>query len=374
MRRSGTFELRLHGGRAPQWLVPRMRSLSEAILTAIWMDRGPDEIMRRLSDPIWFQALSNTLGYDWDSSGSTTVTSTVLKDVLNAVEVGVKAAGGKGRKSRWAPEEIREICDAPSFSHADPDSLVYASKMSAKVDSAAIQAGYQIYHHVFFFTGSGNWTVVQQGMNTSLKSARRYHWTSEQLRSFVEEPHTGIVGDRTVDKVLDMTSRESEEARNVSVDLISDGPQSLRRHLTSVKDEHQSSLMEWLPSFEEKPESFYRVVAEGRLNWEALRQAYELKPGNYEELLGIKGIGPATIRALALVSEIIYGAHVSRRDPVKYSFSFGGKDGIPYPVNRKRMDEATATIKDALERAMIGDKERLGAFRRLARLTESMRP
>jgi len=374
MRKSGTIELRLHGGRAPPWLVPRMKSLSEAILTAIWMDSGPDGIIRRLSDPIWFQALSNTLGYDWDSSGSTTVTSTVLKDALNTVEVGVKAAGGKGRRSRWAPAEIRQICDAPSFSGADPDSLVYSSRMSAKVDSAAIQAGYQIYHHVFFFTESGGWTVVQQGMNASLKSARRYHWTSEQLRSFVEEPHTGIVGDRTVDKVLDMTARKSEEARRVSVDLVSDSPQALRRHLTSIKDEHQASLREWLPSFEEKPDSVYKVVVESRVNWEVLKQAYELKPGNYEQLLGIKGIGPATVRALALVSEVIYGADISRKDPVRYSFSFGGKDGIPYPVNRKRMDEATAAIKDALERARIGDDEKLRAFRRLTRLTGSMRP
>jgi hypothetical protein len=374
MRKSGTIELRLHGGRAPPWLVPRMKSLSEAILTAIWMDKGPDEIIRRLADPIWFQALSNTLGYDWDSSGSTTVTSTVLKDALNTVEVGVKAAGGKGRRSRWAPAEIREVCEMPSFSSADPDALVYASRMSAKVDSAAIQAGYQIYHHVFFFTGEGNWTVIQQGMNTQLKSARRYHWTAGQLRSFVEEPHAGIIGDRRIERVLDMTACESEEARKISVDLVSDSPQALRRHLADARDEHQASLREWLPPYEDRPGSFYKVVAEGRINWEALKQAYELKPGNYEQLLGIKGIGPATVRALALVSEIIYGADVSWKDPVRYSFSFGGKDGIPYPINRKRMDEATAAIKDALDRAKIGDKMRLHAFRRLMRLTESMRP
>jgi hypothetical protein len=374
MRRSGTFELRLHPGRAPSWLVSRMKPLSQAIMTAIWMDKGADEIIRRLSDPVWFQALSNVLGYDWDSSGSTTVTSSVVKDALNGMEVGVRGAGGKGRRSRFAPAEIEETCELPTFSRADPAKLTYASRMAAKVDTCAIQAGYQIYHHVFYFTPSGSWTVVQQGMNTKLKSARRYHWTSEGLHSFVDEPHTGIAGDRVIDKVLDMTSRESEEARRVSVDLVSENPQSLKRHLVTVSNKHQSLLTDWLPVHDENPGTFLRVVMEGRVNWDALKDAYEIRPDNYEKLLGIKGIGPATVRALALVAELIYDAGVGWKDPIRYSFSFGGKDGIPYPVNRRRMDEATATLRDALDRARIGDKDRLRAIRRLTRLTEAMTP
>jgi len=372
LRRSGTFELRLHGGRAPSWLISRMKPLSQAILTAIWMDKGPGEIIRRLSDPVWFQALSNVLGYDWDSSGSTTVTSSVVKDALNGMEVGVRGAGGKGRRSRFAPMEIEETCDLPTFSGADPAKLTYASRMAAKVDTCAIQAGYQIYHHVFYFTSSGSWAVVQQGMNTQLKSARRYHWTSENLRSFVIEPHTGIVGDVVLKSVFDMTARESEDARKASVDLVTESPLSLKRHLTTIRAQHQTSLTDWLPLQSDDQRKFFKVAVESRVNWEALEAAYELRPGNYEQLLHVKGIGPSTVRALAMVAEIVYDAKVGRRDPIKYSFSFGGKDGIPYPVNKRRMDEVTATLMDALDRARIGDGEKLKAIRRLTRLTQSM--
>jgi len=374
LRPSGTFELRLHGGRAPSWLVSRMKALSEGILTAIWMERGADEIIRRLSDPIWFQALSNALGYDWDSSGSTTVTSSVLKDALEGIDVEVRAAGGKGRRSRLTPEEIRKTCELQPFSEVNPSTLTYASRMCAKVDNVAIQSGHQVYHHVFFFTTSGAWTVVQQGMNIRLRSARRYHWTSEGLRSFVEEPHAGIVGDRVLDKVLDMTSRDSEEARKVSVDLVSEDPTGLKRHLVTVRSEHQSSLASRLPIHDDNPKKFFKVVFEGRINWDALKEAYELKPGSYEQLLSIRGIGPATVRALALVAEVIYDANVGRKDPIRYSFSFGGKDGIPYPVNKRRMDEVTATLKEAIGRAKIGERERMKAIRRLTVLTERMSP
>jgi len=351
-----------------------MKGLSEGILTAIWMERGPDEIIRRLSDPMWFQALSNALGYDWDSSGSTTVTSSVLKDALEGIDVEVRAAGGKGRRSRLTPEEIRKTCELQPFSEVNPSTLTYASRMCAKVDNVAIQSGHQVYHHVFFFTTSGAWTVVQQGMNVRLRSARRYHWTSEGLRSFVEEPHAGIVGDRVLDKVLDMTSRDSEEARKVSVDLVSEDPIGLKRHLVTVRSEHQSSLASWLPIHDDNPKKFFKVVFEGRINWDALKEAYELKPGSYEQLLGIRGIGPATVRALALVAEVIYDANVGRKDPIRYSFSFGGKDGIPYPVNKRRMDEVTATLKEAIGRAKIGERERMKAIRRLTVLTERMSP
>ena len=372
MRRSVTFELRLHPGRAPSWLVSRMKPLSQAIMTAIWIDKGPDEIIRRLSDPVWFQALSNVLGYDWDSSGSTTVTSSVVKDALNGTLVGVRGAGGKGRRSRFAPREIEETCELPSFSRADPTKLTYASRMAAKVDTCAIQAGYQIYHHVFYFTQSGSWTVVQQGMNARLKSARRYHWTDGNLKSFVEEPHTGIVGDIVLDNVLDMTAHESDDARKVSVDLVSESPLSLKRHLTSVRAQHQTSLADWLPVQDASDKTFYKVAVESKVNWKALEAAYELRPGNYEELLHIKGIGPSTVRALAMVAEVVYDARVGRRDPVKYSFSFGGKDGIPYPVNRRRMDDVTNMLMDALDRARIGDREKLKAIRRLTSLTSRM--
>ncbi len=359
------FELRLHGGKAPPWLFSRMTRLGKGILEAIYLEYGTEEILRRLSDPIWFQALSNVLGYDWDSSGSTTVTAAVVKDVLNSSDLDVRVAGGKGLRSRRIPSEIGELCRTHVFDKIDVDKLVYSSRMSAKVDTAAIQAGFQIYHHVMIFSNSGKWCVVQQGMNPSLKSARRYHWLSEKLSSFVEEPHTGIVGDKSLARVLDMTSVDSKESRKVSVEIADENPESLRRSLVSVRTMNQSRLVDWIEGYQPDPKRFMKVIYEGRVNWDALKAAYELKPSDYEQLLAIRGMGPATIRALSLVAEVIYDAKVSWKDPIKYSFALGGKDGIPYPVNRKVYDKTISFFENTIQRAKIGDKERVILLKRL---------
>jgi hypothetical protein len=367
--RRGFFDLRLHGGRAPQWLVSRMIRLGGAVVEAIVMEFGTLELLRRVSDPLWFQGFSNILGYDWDSSGSTTVTAGVLKTVLSSRDLGVYACGGKGAVSRRTPSEIGNIVESRKVD-ADPDRLTYLSRICAKVDNSMIQAGYQLYHHVFMFDKEGNWAVVQQGMNTRLKWARRYHWLSQGLTSLIEEPHSGIIGVSKHEHVLNLTARESRENRQASLDIVKEPPQRLRRCLRTVGEASSETILKWIPGVSEPPA--YRVVLERNVNWKALSEAYELKPGSYEELLSIRGIGPGTLRALSLVAQIVFDAPPSWRDPVKFSFSFGGKDGIPYPVNRRRMDRVIEMLEDALLKAKMGEKDKLYAVRNLKTLAEKL--
>jgi hypothetical protein len=365
--RGGFFDLRLHGGKAPQWLVSRMIRLGGAIVEAIVMEFGTLELLKRVSDPLWFQGFSNVLGYDWDSSGSTTVTSGVLKTVLSGREVGVYACGGKGALSRKTPDEIENMVETRKVD-ADPGKLVYLSRICAKVDNSMIQAGYQLYHHVFLFDKNGNWAVVQQGMNPRLKWARRYHWLSDGLKSLVEEPHSGIIGVSKHENVLNLTARESRANRDASLEVVKEPPYRLRRYLKTVDEASSETLLKWMPGGVEPPA--YRVVLERKVNWRALEKAYELKPGSYEELLSVRGIGPGTLRALSLVAEIVFDAEPSWRDPIKFSFAFGGKDGVPYPVNRRRMDRVIGMLEDALAKARLGEKDRMQALKNLKSLAE----
>lgn len=367
--RGGFFDLRLHGGKAPQWLVSRMIRLGGAIVEAIVMEFGALELLKRVSDPLWFQGFSNVLGYDWDSSGSTTVTSGVLKTVLSRKDVGVYACGGKGALSRKTPDEIENIVETRRLD-ADPDKLVYLSRICAKVDNSMIQAGYQLYHHVFFFDKNGNWAVVQQGMNPRLKWARRYHWLSDGLKSLVEEPHSGIIGVSKHENVLNLTARESRANRDVSLELVNEPPYRLRRYLKTVDEASSETLLKWMPGGVEPPA--YRVVLERKVNWRALEEAYELKPRSYEELLSVRGVGPGTLRALSLVAEIVFDATPSWSDPIKFSFAFGGKDGVPYPVNRRRMDRVIGMLEDVLAKARLGEKDRMQALRNLKSLAERL--
>jgi len=365
MRKTGIAELPLHGGKAPPWLVSRMRRLAREIVTILIDEYGEDEFLRRLSDPYWFQSLGCVLAYDWHSSGLTTVTTAVLKHVIDSGEHHLAAAGGKGKFSRRTPKEIEQIGKTFGFSEDQVHSLQYASRMSAKIDNTAIQADSPLYHHAFFVTQEGKWAVIQQGMNVQDRTARRYHWLSEHVESFVNEPHDAILADKFRNRVLNMTARESEEARKVSTDLVKDDPRKLRRDFKSVLPPRQKTLSRWLVGREGEERVARILTMPRRMNWEALRQAYELQPKNFEELLSIEGIGPATVRGLALISEIIYGAEPSWKDPAKFSFAFGGKDGVPYPVNRKAMDEAWHILKSAVEEAKIGSREKLRAIRRL---------
>ncbi|MEM3745448.1 MAG: DUF763 domain-containing protein [Candidatus Bathyarchaeia archaeon] len=370
MRRTGFTELPLHDGKAPRWLVERMIKLAKEIVAIIVDEYGRDTFLQRVSDPYWFQAFGCVLGYDWHSSGVTTVVTGVLKTALREGDLGIAVCGGKGKASRETLSEIVEIGEAFNLSTKRIESLQYASRMSAKVDNTAIQAGYPLYHHAFFITEDGKWAVIQQGMNINDRTARRYHWLSDQVESFVVEPHKAIVGDVKRPIVLDMTAKESENCRKTSVDIAKERTEKVARMFEMIRPKYQRSLQEWIPSISAKEWNNY--VADFlkmplTVNWKALKRAYEIQPKNYEELLGIKGIGPSTVRGLALVAEIIYGDKPSWRDPVKYSFAYGGKDGVPYPVNVRAMDESIRILREAVEKARLGDMERLNMLQKLRR-------
>lgn len=369
-RKSGVTDLPLHGGRAPSWLTKRMRKLSVEVFRAITDEYGADEAVRRLSDPFWLQALSCVLAYDWHSSGTTTVVCGVLKSALNKEETGVFVAGGKGKASMKTLSDIQSLGDRLSLSSHDIEEMQYASRIAAKVDNAAVQDGYQLYHHSMILSESGSWTVIQQGMNPDVGYARRYQWLSG-IDSYVSEPHTAISGDKTHNLVLDMTSGQSESTRKTSTDLARERTKKLQRLYESIRPLGQSTLAQWSDDKQKGAVTAYKMPA--RVNWNALRDAYEIQPQNYEEVIGIRGVGPATVRALSLVSDLVYGEPPSWKDPVKYSFAFGGKDGVPYPVNRRSMDECTDMLKAAVDNARIGDDERLEAIRRLRKFADRLR-
>jgi len=368
MQRTGIARLPLHYGKAPKWLVVRMRKLAREIVTIIVDEYGAGEFLKRLSDPFWFQALGCVLGYDWHSSGVTTVVTGVLKQAIIPGEHGIAVCGGKGKISRQAPLEIEKIGEKFGFSTSNIENLRYASKLSAKVDNTAIQVGYQLYHHAFFVTEDSKWAVIQQGMCPQDRTARRYHWLSENVKNFVNEPHSAIVGDAKREIALDMTAKESEGCRKASVDIANEKPNKIMRLIMSLRPAYQKSLQDWLPKTSETAWHEYPIDVlsmPANINWKALQEVYEFQPQNYEELLAFKGVGPATVRGLALIAELIYGEKPSWKDPVKYSFAYGGKDGVPYPVNRRAMDESIQILKRAIEEAKIGDKEKLQSLQRL---------
>jgi len=367
LKRTGVAKLPLHYGKAPRWLVLRMQKLAKEMVTVIIEEYSQDEFLRRISDPFWFQALGCVLGYDWHSSGVTTVLTGVLKNAINPTEQGLAVCGGKGKTSLQAPVEISRLGEKFGFSTDKVDRLRYASRMSAKVDNTAIQAGYPLYHHAFFVTERGKWAVVQQGMSAKDRTARRYHWIKEGLckDSFVVEPHEAIVGEIRREVVLDLTAKGSEECRETSVDLSKEKPRKVKRLLESVRPVWQKSLLEWVPGAVDEDYTVDVLSMPRRVNWNALREAYEFQPKNYEELLSIKGVGPATVRGLALVSQIIYGKPASWKDPVRYSFAYGGKDGVPYPVNRKAMDETIHILEQAIQEARLGNKDKIRSLERL---------
>jgi hypothetical protein len=365
LHRTGFAKLPLHYGRAPSWLTVRMKKLANEIVTIILDEYGTDNFLRRISDPFWFQAFGCALGYDWHSSGVTTVVTGILKEAILPEEHGIAVCGGKGKISRQTPLEIENIGNRFGFSNGDIDALRYASKMSAKIDNAAIQAGYQLYHHAFFVAEDRKWAVIQQGMCLQDRTARRYHWLSENVSSFVVEPHNAIVGEAKRDAALNMTAKESEDCRKASVDIADEPTQKVMRMIDPT---NQKMLDEWLPLDRDEPVKKQRMTFLSmpiNINWKALREVYEFQPRHYEELLAIKGVGPATVRGLALIAELIYGTKPSWKDPVKYSFAYGGKDGVPFPVDRRAMDESIQMLKQAIEESKIGNKDRILSLQRL---------
>ena len=352
--RTGTADLPLHGGRAPRWLFQRMTRLARAIALVLVEEGGPQEVLVRLADPYWFQAFGCVLGFDWHSSGLTTTACGALKEGLREVgpSMGLYVAGGKGATSRRTPEEIRQRGADLAL---DPEVLVYASRLVAKVDSNALQDGYQIYHHAFIFDREGHWTVVQQGMNEATGYARRYHWLSEGLRGFVDEPHAAICTEQT-GTVLNMVAHESAGARVASVELARERPNRLLDELFKLREPL------FMPA--------HHAVSTGEIDPRRLATifltTYERQPENFEQLLALQGVGAKAIRALSLLAELLYGAPASTRDPARFSFAHGGKDGHPYPVDRVTYERSIDLLERAVKQAQLGHRERLEALRRLA--------
>jgi len=353
MSRTRIAHLPLHGGKAPRYLFERMVPLAREIAIFIAGEFGREELLRRLSDPYWFQGFGCVLGFDWHSSGLTTTVCGAFKEGLRGTEkdIGVYVAGGKGATSRKTPAEITVACERIG---RNPEQLVYASRIAAKVDNAAVQDGYQLYHHSFFFTAQGQWCIVQQGMSNETSMARRYHWLSDSIASYVNEPHAAVCCDTTAE-TLNLVAAESAEVRSASATLAAQKPEGTLKALGHV------AVLD-MPR--------HHHIAKSDINPEYLRKillrTYETAPADFEALLSIKGVGAKTLRALALTAELIYGTRASLKDPARYSFAHGGKDGTPYPVDRATYDKTIEVMRHALNRAKIDRNEKLQAFRRLA--------
>ena len=346
-----------------------MKSLASEIVAVIVEEFGRDELLQRLSNPFWFQSLGCVLGYDWHSSGVTTVVTGALREIVDPKVIGIAVCGGKGKRSTRSPSEIHEFGSLFRLSDEQIHRLEYASRIVAKVDNAAIQAGYPLYHHSFFMTIDGKWSVVQQGMSVSDKTARRYHWLSDRVGSYVDEPHEAIVGDTVKQLALDMTSNVSEECRAVSLDLVREGVGRVRKdHGLLLRPKQQRALTDWVGDAYKKSDGLQELSMPRNISWDAMRRAYEFQPRNYEELISINGIGPGAVRALALISQIIYGTSPSWKDPVKYSFALGGKDGVPFPVDRRSYDETIQFLHSLVEKARLDGKEKYAALERLKSL------
>ncbi len=355
MARTGIAHLPLHGGKAPRWLFDRMVKLSRAIVETMVSESGPEYIIQRLADPFWFQALGCVLGFDWHSSGVTTTTCGALKEGTKDIQqqLGLYICGGKGAVSRKTPDEI---ISAGETIAADPAQLVYASRMSAKVDSAAVQDGYQIYQHMFAFTSDGKWTVVQQGMNEETRYARRYHWLGEDVSDFVCEPHAAVCCDARGQLSLNLVAEESEAVRARSANISLEHPEKLVAELKRIQSLDLPARHRILAA-DIHPEKIRKT----------LTSAYENAPADFEALLGTPNVGPATLRALTLLSEILYGDEASFRDPARFSFAHGGKDGIPYPVDRPGYDRTIVILKKAIGDAKLGRTEQIDALHRLSK-------
>lgn len=354
MRRSGSADLPLHYGHVPAWLADRMATLGLAIVESIIAEYGNAEVLRRLSDPFWFQSLGAVLGMDWHSSGITTSVMGALKRAVNphSKELGLYICGGKGKSSRNTPVELLRVGERTGM---DASHLVRCSKLSAKIDNTAIQDGFQLYMHSFIVNDRGEWAVVQQGMSAGSSSARRYHWHSPSISSFVEEPHTSIYG-RNQGDILNLVARESSGARNVIMEMTRETPQYMLK-------EAQKLVM---PAHHDVRAQNIDLKRLGAMLW----LAHEKKPEDFEGLLLLEGLGPRTLQSLALVSEVIYGAPSRFKDPARFSFAHGGKDGHPFPVPLNVYDETISVLQNAVDKSKLGFSDKSEAIRRLGKIAQ----
>lgn len=377
MSRTKTADLPLHTGSAPAWLFRRMVEMAGAIITLIVRENGPEEVLRRLSDPFWFQAFGCVLGFDWHSSGVTTTVCGALKEAARRYgsDLGIVVCGGKGATSRRTPEEIRRACDRTG---APADALLYASRTAAKVDSAAVQDHYQLYHHCFFFTpASRAWCIVQQGMNPALRYARRYHWLSEALPSYVADPHAAVACDQR-GAIRNLVAGEGEAHRQAVAALAREHPERILREVRPLLTGPHMPLFDPPLPAPQTTAADVQFPAHHRLSVKdldplslkkVLLKTYERQAPEFEHLLGEPGIGPQALRSLSLLAEVIYQAPASRRDPAVYSFAHGGKDGHPYAVNRRLYDANLERLRETINAAKIGRTDKVEALRTLAAFT-----
>jgi len=353
MKRSGTADMPLHYGHIPKWLAERMSRLGLAITEAIIIEYGTAEVLRRLSDPFWFQSLGAVMGMDWHSSGITTAVMGALKSAINPLskELGIYICGGKGKSSRNTPQELLLYSNRNGL---DGDALIRCSKLSAKVDNTAVQDGFQLYMHSFVVSAEGLWTVVQQGMQDGSATARRYHWHSSAMKSFVDAPHTAICG-RNQGTILNMVAKEALPARQSILSMTVEHP---NRMIAEV----QHLVM---PRHHDVRANNIDLKRLGAMLW----LTHDKQPADFEELLLLQGMGPRTLQSMALVSEVIYGRPSRFTDPARFSFANGGKDGHPFPVPVNVYDETLRVLSNAIVKAKIGQADKLHAIQKLSELS-----
>ena len=366
MKRSGIADLPLHGGRVPAWLAERMTSLGTAIVESVVHHYGRSELLTRLSDPFWFQALGAVMGMDWHSSGITTSVMGALKRGLTAPaspkrgrdggkggELGIFICGGRGRHSRRTPDELRALADRVSL---DGDTLVRTSRLTARIDNNAIADGFQIYLHTFVVTADGEWAVIQQGLNEQTRTARRYHWHSATVRDFVMAPHTAIVGESR-GLIQNLVDEHAGPAQQAMLAVASESPAAVLREAQLVLPRHHDVRAEDV--------DLQRLGA-------VLTVAYEQQCRDFASLLLLESLGPRTLQSLALVAEVVHGTPARFQDPARFSFAHGGKDGHPFPVPLRTYDETIAVLRQSLDRAKTGDTEKLDGMKRLDRFVRGV--
>jgi hypothetical protein len=356
MKRSGTADLPLHGGRVPPWLAARMTELGTAIAEQIVMNYGPSEFLSRLSDPFWFQAYGCVMGMDWHSSGITTSVLGALKRGVNPrfSEFGFAICGGRGRHSVRTPDELRAFSLKTGL---DGDALARTSRLTARVDNNAVGDGFQLYLHSFVISKSGEWAVVQQGMNPQNHSARRYHWHSATVRDFVSDPHAAILG-KPQGQILNLVDAHAGKAQSALLTIA-------QEPVANALNEARRLTMPSHHDVRGKDVDLKRLGA-------VLAVAHEQDLRDFASLLLVEGLGPRTLQSLALVAEVVHGAPSRFSDPARFSFAHGGKDGHPFPVPLKTYDEALAVLRRSLETARLGDTRKMDGFRRLDELTRAV--
>ncbi len=361
MKRSGFADLPLHGGRVPPWLSERMEKLGSAITESIVHHYGTSEFLSRLSDPFWFQALGAVMGMDWHSSGITTSVVGALKRGLRpqAQELGLYICGGRGKQSRQTPAELLAVAEKRGL---DGNALVQTSRLTARIDNNAIADGFQIYLHSFVVTESGEWAVVQQGLNERSGLARRYHWHSATVRDFTCEPHTGIVGENiggeNDGRILNLVDRRANSAQTALLQIAATAPDKTLRELPRLLMPRHHDVR--APQVDLK-----RLGA-------VLAVSYEKQLRDFASLVLLENLGPRTLQTLALVAEVVHGAPCRFSDPARYSFALGGKDGHPFPVPLKTYDESLAALRKSLEAARLGNADKLDGLRRLDGLVRNV--